>query len=87
MNAFIHCFMKIFFKNWKDRELSLAVADTSTLYLVRWVSEEYTSEEKITSLQIFIMYAIPPHGTRNIARYTIPLALGKKTEASQRNIE
>jgi hypothetical protein len=27
---------------------------------------------------MFIMYAIPPDGTRNIARYTIPLALGNK---------
>ena len=34
--------------------------------------------KKTTSLQMFIMYAIPPDGTRNIARYTIPLALGKK---------
>ena len=35
-------------------------------------------KKKTTSLQMFIMYAIPPDGTRNIARYTIPLALGKK---------
>ncbi len=34
-------------------------------------------KKKTTSLQMCIMYSIPPDGTRKIARYTIPLALEK----------
>ncbi len=48
--------------------------------------QKNTLVKKKNSLQMFIMYAIPPDGTRNIARYTIPLALGKN-ESSPRNIE
>ena len=27
---------------------------------------------------MFIIYTVPPDGTRDIARYTVPFALGKK---------
>jgi hypothetical protein len=49
-----------------------------TPYLVRWASEENTCEDKRISLQIFIVYAVPPNGVQGIARYTLPFALGTK---------
>ncbi len=47
------------------------------LYLFRWVSEKHTCIEKKTSLQLLTVYAVPPDGVQDIARYTIPFALGK----------
>jgi hypothetical protein len=38
---------------------------------------------KKTSLQLFTVYAVPPDGERDIARYTIPFALGKKRRDHQ----
>ncbi len=38
---------------------------------------------KTTSLQLFTVYAVPPDGVRDIARYTIPFALGKKQSDHQ----
>ncbi len=46
--------------------------------MVRWVSEEHTCEDKKTLLQLFIVYAVPPDGVQDIARYTLPFALGTK---------
>jgi hypothetical protein len=63
--------------------------------LVRWVSEEQTCEDKKTSLQLFIVCAVPPDGVQDLARYTLPFALGSnktittpnrsKSYGSQRN--
>ena len=58
--------------------LSWKFAHPPTLYLVRWVSEEHTCEEKKTLLQLFTAYAVPPDGVGDIARYTLPFALGTK---------
>ena len=38
---------------------------------------------KKTSLQLFTVYAVPPDGVQDIARYTIPFALGKKQSDHQ----
>ena len=37
---------------------------------------------KKTSLQLFIVYVVPPDGVRDIAKYTFPFALGKKQKGS-----
>ncbi len=58
-----------------------------TLYLVRWVSEKLTCKDKKTSLQLFTVYAVPPDGVWDIARYTIPFALGKKSDHQPQRIE
>jgi hypothetical protein len=49
-----------------------------TLYLVRWISEEHTCEDKKNIVVTFIVYAVPPDGVYDIARYTLPFALGTK---------
>ncbi len=38
---------------------------------------------KKTSLQLFIVYVVPPDGIRDIAKYTFPFAIGKKQEDHQ----
>jgi hypothetical protein len=58
--------------------LSWKFVHPPTLYLVRWVSQEHTSEDKKTLLQLFVVYAVPSDGVRDIARYTLPFALGTK---------
>lgn len=35
-------------------------------------------KRKTTSLQLFTIYFVPPDGTRDIAKYTVPFALGQK---------
>ncbi len=39
---------------------------------IRWL------RPKRTSLQLFIVYVVPPDGVCDIAKYTFPFALGKK---------
>ncbi len=38
---------------------------------------------KKTSLQLFIVYVVPPDGIRDIAKYTFPFVLGKKQKDHQ----
>ncbi len=38
---------------------------------------------KKTSLQLFIVYVVPPDGIRDIVKYTFPFALGKKQKDHQ----
>ena len=38
---------------------------------------------KKTSLQLFIVYVVPPNGVCDIAKYTFPFALGKKQKDHQ----
>ncbi len=46
--------------------------------------KKHTSEDKKTSLQLFTVYTVPPDdGVQDIARYTIPFALGKKQSDHQ----
>lgn len=40
-------------------------------------------KRKATSLQLFTIYFVPPDGTRNIAKYTVPFALGQKQKQHQ----
>ncbi len=40
-------------------------------------------KRKKTSLQLFTVYAVPPDGVQDIARYTTPFALGKKQSDHQ----
>ena len=57
---------------------------TYSIFLVRWVSEKHTLvRTKKTSLQLFTVYAVPPGGVWDIAKYTIPFTLGKKQSDHQ----
>ena len=40
-------------------------------------------KRKATSLQLFTIYFVPPDGTRDIAKYTVPFALGQKQKQHQ----
>lgn len=40
-------------------------------------------KKKSTSLQLFTIYFVPPDGTRDIAKYTFPFALGQKQQQHQ----
>jgi hypothetical protein len=40
----------------------------------------HLKKQKKTSLQLFTVYAVPPDGVQDIARYTIPFAFGKKSD-------
>ncbi len=60
---------------------------TYSIFLVRWVSEKHTLvRTKKTSLQLFTVYAVPPDGVQDIARYTIPFALGKNKVITNPNL-
>ena len=41
---------------------------------------------KKTSLQLFTVYAVPPDGVQDFARYTIPFTLGKKKVITDPNL-
>ena len=40
-------------------------------------------KRKASSLQLFTLYFVPPDGTRDIAKYTVPFALGQKQKNHQ----
>jgi hypothetical protein len=74
-------FHTLFHKELNDKILKLEnIPENLRIHLLNILSDGFQKntlvKTKKTSLQLFIVYVVPPNGIHDIAKYTFPFALG-----------
>jgi hypothetical protein len=86
-----NCFHSLFHKDLYDKlQKTKECPENLRIHLLYIWSDGFQKntlvKTKKTSMQLFIIYILPPDGVRDIARYTIPFALGIKQKDHQRQL-